>query len=143
MSRSREANKGANCPVRQWQINNPEAFRAMIERRSKNAGRKKGCFDGMTLAQSQEATAKAKAEAKIIVEYLMKNDPTLEEQYAKEAMETVVELMRTPGDKQSRLAAAKTLLEYTKAKPSTKSEVTINKAEAFLEEVLRKEESEE
>ena len=76
MTKSREANKGENCPVRQWQINNPEAFRAMIERRNKNAGRKKGCFDGMNLEQSQEATAKAKAEAKIIVEHLMKNDPT-------------------------------------------------------------------
>lgn len=111
----------------------------MIERRNKNAGRKKGCFDGMTHQQSIEASAKAKAEAKLIVEKMIEKDPTLEETYAKEAMETVVELMRTPGDKQSRLAAAKTLLEYTKAKPSTKSEVTINKAEAFLEEVLRSE----
>lgn len=143
LTKSREANKGANCPVRQWQINNPEAYRAMVERRSKNAGRKVGCYDGMNLEQSKEATAKAKAEAKIIVKAMMEKDPTLEEQYAVEAMETVVELMRTPGDKQSRLAAAKTLLEYTKAKPSTKSEVTINKAEAFLEDILRKEESEE
>jgi hypothetical protein len=111
----------------------------MIERRNKNAGRKKGCHDGMTYAQSLEATAKAKAEAKLIVEVMMKNDPTIEEGYAREALETVVELMRTPGDKSNKLAAAKTLLEYTKAKPSTKSEVTINKAEAFLEEILAKE----
>lgn len=66
-------------------------------------------------------------------------DHNIDDQYAKEALETVVEIMRMPGDRDAKLRAAKTLLEFTKQKPVAKSEVAVAKAEDFLAAVLAQE----
>ena len=54
------------------------------------------------------------------------------DEQAKEALQTSIEIMRQPGDKKVRLQAARQVLEWTKAKPAAKSEVTVNKAEEWL-----------
>lgn len=51
---------------------------------------------------------------------------------AEEALGMTLELMRGPGDGKLKLAAARQVLEWTKAKPAAKSEVTVNSAEAWL-----------
>lgn len=79
---------------------------------------------------------RVKEEAKKIVE-IMEQKIKIEDTYAKEALETAVEIMRMPAESRSRLAAAKLILEFTKEKPSTKSEVTVAKAEDFLESILK------
>jgi hypothetical protein len=40
-----------------------------------------------------------------------------------------------PGEKQAKLAALRTVLEYTRSKPESKSKVTINTSEQFLAEI--------
>lgn len=101
-------------------------------------GRKPGQPDGLTAKEFIPLRDKIKEEAKKIVE-IMSETLKIEDQYAKEALETAVELMRVPGGSRDRLAAAKLILEFTKEKPSTKSEVTVAKAEDFLESILKTE----
>ena len=62
---------------------------------------------------------------------------------AEESVKTLVEVLRLPGAEKDRISAAKTLLEYTQRKPAAYSEVTLNKAESFLEAVLMESNSEE
>lgn len=62
---------------------------------------------------------------------------------AKEALTKALTVMRAPGDKRDALAAARLVLEYTKAKPASKSELTINKAEAWLAEVANNNDDDE
>lgn len=101
-------------------------------------GRKPGQPDGMLKDEFFAARVKIKNEAKRIVE-IMSEQLKIEDTYAKEALETAVELMRMEGGSRDRLAAAKLILEFTKEKPSTKSEVTVAKAEDFLESILKTE----
>lgn len=101
-------------------------------------GRAPGQPDGVKKKDFIALRDKVKAEAKKIVE-IMSETHKIEDQYAKEALETAVELMRVPGESRGRLAAAKLILEFTKEKPSTKSEVTVQRAEDFLESILKTE----
>lgn len=54
------------------------------------------------------------------------------DEQAKEALQTSIEIMRQPGDKKVRLQAARQVLEWTKAKPAAKQDITVNKAEEWL-----------
>ena len=56
---------------------------------------------------------------------------------SEEAFRTLIETIRTPNSIKDKITAAKTLLDFTQKKPTTASEVTLNKAEAFLEAVLQ------
>ena len=49
-----------------------------------------------------------------------------------EALEAALVVMRAPGDKREKLAAARLILDFTRAKPASKSEITVNKAEQWL-----------
>jgi hypothetical protein len=51
---------------------------------------------------------------------------------AEEALEGALTVLRTPNSQQTKLAAAKLILEFTKTKPVAKSEVSVNKAEEWL-----------
>lgn len=51
---------------------------------------------------------------------------------AEEALQTALTIMRKPGEKKMSLAAARLVLEYTRAKPASKTELTVNKAEEWL-----------
>ena len=77
----------------------------------------------------------AKADAKKVVE-IMKKQYDIEDPRAEEALETAVEIMRTPVHNRDRLQAAKLILDFTKVKPVAKSEVVIGNAEAFLSSLL-------
>jgi len=56
----------------------------------------------------------------------------IEDEYAKTALETAVEVMKTPGENRERVAAARLVLDFTKSKPVAKNELSISKAEDFL-----------
>lgn len=62
---------------------------------------------------------------------------------AQESVRTLVEVIRTPNNIGDKIKAASKLLEFTQRKPVAASEVTLNKAEAFLEAVLQETSSEE
>jgi hypothetical protein len=104
-------------------------------------GRPAGAFDGANRTQRNKIKAKAKAEAKVIVTLMEKKGFEVpKHEFAREAIETAVEIMRinemNPKDK---LAAARTVLEWTMAKPVAQSEVSIKRAEDFLALVADKE----
>ncbi len=103
-------------------------------------GKPKGATEGYTRKKRDKLKVVAKAEAQEIVTY-MENSKGYEvpkQEFAKEAIVTAVEIMRRedihPKDK---LTAAKTVLEWTMAKPATESNVNVKTAESFLEEIAQ------
>ena len=104
----------------------------------KNAGRPKGVPDGYRKHQIEPLRADAKKEAKQLVK-IMTDKYDIDDDYAKEALTTAVEVMRVPGETRERLAAARLVLDFTRSKPAAKSEVTIGKAEEFLSSLLEDE----
>jgi hypothetical protein len=101
----------------------------------KNSGRPKGTPDGYTLEAITPIRKKAKQDAERIVA-IMAEENKIDDVYAIEALKAAVEIMREPGQNRDRLTAARMVLDFTKTKPAAKSEVTIGKAEAFLESLL-------
>tara|TARA_R110000764_G_scaffold17111_6_gene47123 strand:- start:8345 stop:8821 length:477 start_codon:yes stop_codon:yes gene_type:complete len=117
-----------------------ELRKAWSNKPRKNAGRPSGVPHGHTKDSIAPLRVKAKEEAKRVVKYMEDNGEKFEDQYAKEAMESAVEIMRTEGGTRDRLAAARLVLDFTKQKPVTKSDVTVGKAEDFLAGLLAEEE---
>lgn len=60
-----------------------------------------------------------------------------DDESAQEAMAVAVEIMRGAGADRERLAAAKTVLEYTRRKPTVKMDQRIGAAEDLLAAVLK------
>lgn len=108
----------------------------------KNAGRPRGTPDGYTAEMIKPIRKQAKADAERIVA-IMAKEHDIDDEYAVEALKTAVEIMREPAQNRDRLTAARMVLDFTKTKPAAKSEVTIGKAEAFLESLLDSDEEEE
>jgi len=104
-------------------------------KKRKNAGRPQGTPDGYTLEAITPIREQAKRDAERIVA-IMAEDNQIDDVYAIEALKAAVEIMREPGQNRDRLTAARMVLDFTKTKPAAKSEVTIGKAEAFLESLL-------
>jgi len=101
----------------------------------KNAGRPRGVPDGYSKKEIEPIRAKVKTEAKKVVE-IMAKEYDIEDKYAKAALETAVEVMRMVGDNRERVAAARLVLDFTKQKPASKSEVALSKAEDFLSSLI-------
>ena len=104
----------------------------------KNAGRPRGVPDGYRKAQIEPIREQVKVEAKKVVEVMAK-EYNIEDEYAKAALETAVEVMRCPGDNRERVAAARLVLDFTKQKPASKSEVALSQAEDFLSSLIEDE----
>ena len=109
-------------------------FAAMMKTK-KNGGRPLGVPDGYGDGKIKPIVEQAQKDAKKVVE-IMKQDYEINDPRAEEALETAVEIMRTPVHNRDRLQAAKLILDFTKVKPVAKSEVTLNNAEAFLTSLL-------
>ena len=115
-----------------------ELRRLWSTKKRKNAGRPKGVPDGYTKETIKPIREKAKKFAEVVVSKI-----DIKNQYAKEALETAVEILRTPSAARDRLASARLILEFTEAKPASKSEVTLHQAEAWLEELAKEDDKEE
>jgi hypothetical protein len=89
----------------------------------------------MRKEQADALRAKVKKEAEKVVE-VMAEKYGVEDDYAKEALKTAVEVMRMVGETRERLSAARLVLDFTKQKPVAKSEVAVAKAEDFLSSLL-------
>lgn len=107
-------------------------------KKRKNAGRPKGTPDGLRKEQADAMRADIKKEAVKVVE-IMSEKFGVEDEYAKEALGTAVEVMRMQGETRERLSAARLILDFTKQKPVAKSEVAVAKAEDFLASLLTEE----
>ncbi len=57
---------------------------------------------------------------------------------AQEALETSLTVMRGPVSAGDKLKAARQVLDFTMAKPVSKSEVTVNSAEEWLKSLVEK-----
>lgn len=104
----------------------------------KKAGRPHGSIDGYSSSELRQQRAIAKAEAKEMVKYMSekKGFEIPKNEFAKEAIEAAVESMRMEAiNVKDKLAAARLVLEFTMAKPSTSSEVTVKTAESFLSDI--------
>lgn len=101
-------------------------------------GRPRGSTQGYSKHDRDKIKAKAKGEAKVILEYMVENKKIEipKNEFAYEAILCAITLMRrkdlTPKDQ---LAAAKMVAEYTLAKPAAESTVTVKTAETFLDEI--------
>tara|TARA_B100000768_G_scaffold68871_2_gene66307 strand:+ start:1381 stop:1884 length:504 start_codon:yes stop_codon:yes gene_type:complete len=104
-------------------------------KKRKNGGRPTGTPDGYTLEAITPIRKQAQKDAERIVA-IMAKDNNIDDEYAVEALKTAVEIMREPAQNRDKLTAARMVLDFTKTKPAAKSEVTIGKAEAFLESLL-------
>jgi flagellum-specific peptidoglycan hydrolase FlgJ len=87
--------------------------------------------DGYTKSTSKRLWTIARKKAMSDLENIKKVAPP-ENEAAEEALLTALTVMRAPGDSRNKLAAAKLVLEFTKAKPQAKSEVTLKSAENWL-----------
>ena len=104
-------------------------------RNKKKGGRLLEYPDGYGDGKIKPIVEQAQKDAKKVVS-IMKQDYEINDPRAEEALETAVEIMRTPVHNRDRLQAAKLILDFTKVKPVAKSEVTLNNAEAFLSSLL-------
>lgn len=109
------------------------------KRKGSKLGRPRGATESYLKSERDKIKAVAKAEAKEIVKYMESKGYVIPKvEFAKEAIETAVELMRrddiNPKDK---LAATKTVLEFTLSKPATESTVNVRSAESFLEDIAK------
>ena len=107
-------------------------------KKRQNAGRPKGVPDGLRKEQADDLRASIKKEAEKVVE-IMSEKFGVEDEYAKEALGTAVEVMRMQGETRERLSAARLILDFTKQKPVAKSEVAVAKAEDFLASLITEE----
>lgn len=107
-------------------------------RKDNPGGRTHGHLDGYTEKVFRKLQARARQEAKIIVEYMMENEMIPKDGYAKEALEAAVELVRmTAIHPRDKLAAAKVVLDFTMAKPAQTINANVKTAEDFLDEVAK------
>lgn len=93
-----------------------------------------GIPDGMRKADAMKAWDEARASAKETIKIMVeKKIIDGDDEKANEALETCITIMRGPSTHLPlKLTAAKTVLEWTRAKPASKQEVSIQKAEDWL-----------
>jgi len=107
----------------------------MLRTRKNKGGRPLNVPDGYTKETIKPIVDQAKKDARKAVS-IMKKQYEIDDPRAEEALETAIEIMRTPIHNRDRLQAAKLVLDFTKVKPVAKSEITVGKAEEFLSSLL-------
>ena len=116
---------------------------AGVKRRGPGKGRI-GVPDGMRKAEALQAWAVAKESAdKTMIDLekagLLDESPA----EAKEALQAALEVMRSPMDHKTKLAAARLVLDFTKSKPASKSVVAVDEAEVWLAQIAGKKDNDD
>jgi hypothetical protein len=101
-------------------------------------GRRKGQQDGVRLKDYLVTLEKAKVTAeKAIIAMEDQNIWIAANDVAKKAMQAAIEVMESQsGTTDSKLKAAKVILEFTQTKPVVKTETTVKTAEEFLASLM-------
>ncbi|MFC6621984.1 hypothetical protein [Novosphingobium panipatense] len=111
------------------------ARKLAAKRKGPSGGRRVGVPRTLTVEQFEAR----KAEQTIIVERIMKkmaeNDQLPDDPRAVEALKESMVILRTQEDAKLKLAAARLVLDFTKAKPTSKQEITVKTAEDYLDEI--------
>jgi hypothetical protein len=115
-------------------------IKAMTAKRIASRQTRAGIPDGMLKPQAMQMQARARSEAQQIVRKMADKgmfddvDP-VDRERAEEAMIETIAIMKADGDKKTKLAAAKTILEFTKSKPVAKHAHAVNAADAWLQAI--------
>jgi len=127
-------------------INGPEMLAKRMEglRRFREAGGKAGRItgqpDGVRKRDWIKIVAKAEAKAdKVIKAMADKNIWEADNDVSSKAMKSAITIMETATEVRLKLAAAKTILDFTQTKPVVKSETTVKTAEEFLNSLIEEE----
>lgn len=127
--------------ARRWA--DPKWQAATFERSRKgvpNSGRLKGQPDGMRKKEFLAYMEKVKIKKEIILRNMAKDTKFIpDNDISHQAIEALVETVLQPANQVARIQAAKALLEYTQRKPQTSSEMTLRKAEDFLDMLAQEE----
>ena len=107
------------------------AYHQELLTRYRKTGRVVGEGPGITRKRRGYLWGWAKRKARIDMEKILTAFPDVDASAA-EALEAALTVMRGPQSQTQKLAAAKLVLDFTRAKPTAKSEVTINAAEDWL-----------
>jgi hypothetical protein len=99
-----------------------------------------GIPKGYTRKTIKPVLAKARRQAdryiqKMTDEGTLPAIPTSDEAKGIAALHEACVLALTPGEKTAKLAAIRTVLEYTKSKPESKSKITVNTSEQWLAQI--------
>lgn len=129
---------------KKWQ--DPEFRAKMSQKRPPGYTQRyrQGIPDGMTWEEVEPLIAEAKEKAKYYMDEFEKEgllkfsgQATSEDEMARQTLQRVFEIIMAPtGNKALVIAASKTLLDHTHTKPATKTDLRLNSAEAWLNEVL-------
>src|SRR5690606_27614361 len=94
-----------------------------------------GAPKGWTKKQHLLFIDEAKRETNRIFKLMEKQGNTPENEMAKKSLQAAFEMIAEPVTPRDRLAAIRTVLEFTKTKPATKTDMTVRTAEDFLDEL--------
>ena len=116
--------------LRKWREANPHLV-----------GRRQGQQDGVRLKDYLKRLEKAKETAEKAIKLMEdKNIWKADNDVAEKAMKSAIEVMESQhGTTDSKLKAAKVILEFTQTKPVVKNETTLKSAEDFLTALMHEE----
>jgi hypothetical protein len=128
-----------------WRAKTTAAITAGLRNRDKTKTRvsRIGVPDGMRAADADEAWAQARALGEKFIKIMEDKGevekvvvPGSEEEMAKIALQEAFVMAVSPlSDAKTKNASIRTVLEWTKSKPESKSKLTVNKAEDWLAEI--------
>lgn len=135
---ARRPKRAASGP---WAGKSPEERTALSRKlNAANSGRRTnsqipGKPSDLTIAQWAEVQEIARQDAKRIMQRMKDAGQVPDDPRAAEALQKTVETLRTAESAKDKIAAARLILDFTKAKPAQKSEVTVRSAEDILDEM--------
>ncbi len=131
--------KPRNSELKKAQWQDPVYRERMTAILNANRGNRTRVPDGMRRAQAKVLWAKAETLAESFIQMLKDEGdlptvvmPETDEARAEAALKEAVVLAIGPGDNKIKTANIRTVLEWTRAKPESKSKVTVEKAEDWL-----------
>lgn len=98
-------------------------------------GRKRGVPSNMSAAQWEALQERERSVVQKIIKKMKDQGQLPDDPRAVEAIEATLVLLRTAQQEKDRLAAARLVLDFTKAKPTAKIEHTVKTAEDYLDEL--------
>lgn len=115
-----------------------EGLRKWREANPGKRGRPHGLQDGVGLKKYLKRLEVAKVQSERAIKVMAdENIWKADNDVASKAMQTAIEIMLSQeGTTQNRLAAAKTILDFTQTKPVVKNETTLKTAEEFLSSLM-------
>ena len=103
-----------------------------IKPMSSKPGRRLGTPDGMRSDEAAHEWRFARMYAKEVTKIMVDKGQLEDDPRVTKAFSAAVEVLESPMSQREKLAAARLILDFLKAKPVSKSEVTVQKAEDWL-----------